>query len=207
MEPVTPESGPSKTKRWLIGGGVGLLLLAVVGGSIVSASRGGKGSKIYAEEAKRRDISRIVKASGQVDPRTKVNISAHVIGKIQRLYVQEGDWIDKGKPFLDLERDAFVAVRDSTKAQLEIQRSSLAQAPRAARCADQEGSRAAADRREDLHQGTDGERGAQLQLGGPVARAGTARGEPAHRRPREGEQRPPEDHDLRAALRSRDHAQ
>lgn len=128
MEPTQVEGGKSGAKRWLIGGAVVLVLAAVVGGSIMSSSRRGHGVSVYAEEAKRRDISRIVKSSGQVDPRTKVNISAHVVGKIQKLYVKEGDWMDRGKPFLDLEREAFVAVRDSTAAQLEIQRSRLKQA-------------------------------------------------------------------------------
>lgn len=128
MEPIAAEDGASSKKRWIVGGIVVLVLALVVGGSILKSATSGHGTKVYAEEAKKRDISRIVKASGQVDPRTKVNISAHVVGKIQRLYVKEGDWIDKGQPFLDLEREAFVAVRDSTKAQLEIQRSRLAQA-------------------------------------------------------------------------------
>jgi HlyD family secretion protein len=128
MDPITTESSASPTKRWLIGGAVALVLVAIVVGSIVNSSRHGKGVSVYAEEVKRRDISRIVKSSGQVDPRTKVNISAHVVGKIQKLYVKEGDWIDRGKPFLDLEPEAFVAVRDSTAAQLEIQRSRLKQA-------------------------------------------------------------------------------
>lgn len=128
MEPISTDGESSPRKRWLIGGGIALLLAAVVTASIVSSSRRGAGAKVYAEEAKRRDISRIVKSSGQVDPRTKVNISAHVIGKIQKLYVKEGDWMDRGKPFLDLEKEAFVAVRDSTAAQLQIQRSRLRQA-------------------------------------------------------------------------------
>ncbi len=128
MDPITNENSKSPAKRWLIGGAVALVLVAIVAASIVNASRHGKGVSVYAEEAKRRDISRIVKSSGQVDPRTKVNISAHVVGKIQKLYVKEGDWIDRGKPFLDLEPEAFVAVRDSTAAQLEIQRSRLKQA-------------------------------------------------------------------------------
>ncbi len=121
------EEGLGRKRIWIIAG-VAALLLAITIASVVAARRGGSGTRVYAQAVTRRDISRIVKASGQVDPRTKVNISAHVIGKIQKLYVQEGDWIEAGKPFLDLEREAFVALRDSTAAQLEIQRSRLRQA-------------------------------------------------------------------------------
>ena len=113
-------------KRVLIGVGIVLVLAAVVGLSIKN-SRGKKGVKVYEESATRRSISRVVKASGEIDPRLKVNLSAHVIGKIEKLFVKEGDAIEAGQPFLELERDAYVAVRDAARAQLEIQRSRLKQ--------------------------------------------------------------------------------
>ncbi|HZI63580.1 MAG TPA: efflux RND transporter periplasmic adaptor subunit [Thermoanaerobaculia bacterium] len=114
-------------KRVLIIAGVAVVLVALV---FISIKAGGRqrGTRVYAEEASRRDISRIVKASGQIDPRTKVNISAHVVGKIEKLYVKEGDEIAAGRPFLDLERDIFVALHDAAAAQLEILRSRLRQA-------------------------------------------------------------------------------
>lgn len=93
-------------------------LLAVV---VFASLRGGKrekGTRVYVEEVLRRDIGRVVKASGEIDPREKVNISAHVIGKIDHLYVEEGDLIKKGQPFLDLEKEAFIAARDQWRAQL-----------------------------------------------------------------------------------------
>jgi HlyD family secretion protein len=64
-------------------------------------------------------IVQIVKSTGDLNPRVKVNISAHVVGKIEKLYVNEGDWIEKGKPFLDLEKQAFLADRDQWAAQVQ----------------------------------------------------------------------------------------
>jgi len=93
-------------------------LLAVVVFASLRGSRGEKGTKVYVEEVSRRDIGRVVKASGKIDPREKVNISAHVIGKIEHLYVEEGDLIRKGQPFLDLEKEAYTADRDQWSAQL-----------------------------------------------------------------------------------------
>lgn len=107
--------------------GVVLVLGAVVFAS-VRGSRGEKGKKIYAEEVERREISRTVKASGEIDPREKVNISAHVVGKIERLYVDEGDWIEAGKPFLDLEKETFVAERDQWAAQVRSARAAVERA-------------------------------------------------------------------------------
>ncbi len=114
-------------KKVWIGGGIVLVLAAVV---VLSLKAGGrdKGVRVYAEEVERGDVTRTVQASGQIDPRVKVNISSHVIGKIERLYVEEGDRIEAGRPFLKLETEAFVAARDQAAAQLAIARSSEAQA-------------------------------------------------------------------------------
>jgi HlyD family secretion protein len=104
-------------KRILIAALV-LGLLAVVVFASLRGSRRDKGTKVYVEEVSRRDIGRVVKASGEIDPREKVNISAHVIGKIEHLYVEEGDLIRKGQPFLELEKEAYTAESDQWAAQL-----------------------------------------------------------------------------------------
>ena len=93
-------------------------LLAVVVFASLRGSRRENGTKVYVEEVSRRDIGRVVKASGEIDPREKVNISAHVVGKIEHLYVEEGDLIRKGQPFLDLEKEAYTAASDQWSAQL-----------------------------------------------------------------------------------------
>lgn len=103
------------------------MLAAIVVFSVKAGSRD-KGVRVYAEKPLRQRIARIVKASGQIDPRIKVNLSAHVIGKIAKLFVREGDTVVAGQPFLQLEREAFVAIERASAAQLEIQRSRLRQA-------------------------------------------------------------------------------
>lgn len=127
------------SRRWLpLVGGI------VVLGLIVVASLRSRGSgetiRIYAERAERRDITQIVEASGQIHPRVKVNISAHVIGKIDKLFVVEGQAIADGEPFLQLERESFLAARDDARAQLamaetERRRAEVALADQAVRLA------------------------------------------------------------------------
>ncbi|HEX4966789.1 MAG TPA: efflux RND transporter periplasmic adaptor subunit [Thermoanaerobaculia bacterium] len=114
-------------KKIVIGVVAALLLAAIVFASIKAGSHD-KGTKVYAEAVARRDLSQIVKASGGLEPRVKVNISAHVIGKIDKLWVQEGDWIEKGKPFLRLEQQAFIAQRDQWAAQLRSSETAVKQA-------------------------------------------------------------------------------
>lgn len=114
-------------KRILIALGVVAVLVVIVVASMAGGDRQ-KRTKVYAEEVVRRDISQVVKTSGQINPRIKVNISAHVVGKIERLFAVEGQQIDAGEPFLELEKESFVAARDNARAQLAIERSRLRQA-------------------------------------------------------------------------------
>lgn len=102
-------------------------LAAIVGLSLRGAGRD-KGTKVYVEEARSQSLGQVVKASGAIDPRIKVNISAHVIGKIERLYVEEGDRIEKGQPFLTLEKEAYIAERDRWAAQLRRNQTDIRQA-------------------------------------------------------------------------------
>ncbi len=114
-------------KKILIGVVVALVLAAIVFGSIRGAGKD-KGATVYTEAVAKRELSQIVKASGELEPRVKVNISAHVIGKIDKLWVQEGDWINKGQPFLRLEQQAFIAQRDQWAAQLRSAQTAVQQA-------------------------------------------------------------------------------
>ncbi|HEV8582933.1 MAG TPA: efflux RND transporter periplasmic adaptor subunit [Thermoanaerobaculia bacterium] len=110
---------------------IGILVAVVLAGIVFASIRANgreKGVKVYAEAVARREVAQIVKASGELEPRVKVNISAHVIGKIDRLYVEEGDWIEKGKPFLRLEQQAYIAQRDQWAAQLSSARTAVRQA-------------------------------------------------------------------------------
>lgn len=103
-------------------------LLAVVVFASLRGSRREKGTQVYVEAVARRDIGRVVKASGEIDPREKVNISAHVVGKIEHLFVEEGDLIRKGQPFLELEKEAYTAARDQWSAQLRKAQTEVRQA-------------------------------------------------------------------------------
>ena len=108
-----------------------IAIVAVLGAIVFFSIRAGdrkKAIRVYLEEVERQDISRLVKASGEIDPRVKVNLSAHVIARIEKLFVEEGDSIEAGDPVLELEKEAFVAIRDRAVAELSIARSRLRQA-------------------------------------------------------------------------------
>jgi HlyD family secretion protein len=111
-----------------LGIALGVLVLGAIVFASVKAGRGDKGALVYAEAARARDIAQIVKATGSIDPKEKVNISAHVVGKIEKLFVQEGDRIAAGQPFLRLEQQAYIAQRDQWAAQVRSFSTAVAKA-------------------------------------------------------------------------------
>ena len=54
-------------------------------------------------KAERQDLASMVSASGEIRPKTYVNIGANAFGKITRLYVKEGDRVKKGQLLAQLE--------------------------------------------------------------------------------------------------------
>lgn len=114
-------------KKGLIVAAVVAVLALVVWGSL--RGRGGdKGVEVDVEAVERRAISRLVKASGVVDPRVKVNLSAHVVGKIEQLLVEEGQTVEAGDPVLVLERQAFLSASQDWQARLRQARLDVEQA-------------------------------------------------------------------------------
>ncbi len=107
-------------KRALIIGGA-VILIAVI---IIASVKGGgsKGQKVYAEKAGERKIESIVSAPGEVNPKVKVNISANVIAKIEKLYFNEGDTVHRGQRLVEMERTAYAAARDRASSLVAAQR-------------------------------------------------------------------------------------
>ena len=117
-------------KRALIIAGAVVLVAIIVFFSVRGGGNGGE--KVYAEPVTPRKIESIVTAPSEINPKVKVNISAYVIGKIEKLYFKEGDPVHKGEKLVDLERSAFVAARDRMKSavsnsKIEVDRSRTAQ--------------------------------------------------------------------------------
>lgn len=116
-------------KRWIIGGAIALMIVAIIVASV--ASGGPEGEKVFTEKAATRTIEEVVIAPGQIDPKVKVNISAHIVGKIEKLYFNEGDTVRRGQKLVELEKPLYVAQRDRLNAELasrrvEVQRSRAA---------------------------------------------------------------------------------
>src|SRR5260221_6511102 len=69
--------------------------------------------------AQRLDLATVVSASGEIKPKTYVNIGANAYGKITHLYVKEGDQVKKGQLLAQLENIQSAA--DVTAIQASVQ--------------------------------------------------------------------------------------
>ena len=101
-------------KRYIILG-VGVLAVIVAGG--LSMRNGGEEApEVQTTPVERAKIVQKVNATGKIQPKTQVKISADVSAKIIRLDVREGDWVEKGDFLLELDRERYLASVESEEA-------------------------------------------------------------------------------------------
>src|SRR5689334_16087471 len=110
----------STGKKIAIGSGVAVLVLAIAGIAVHQSRKGVV--TVQTGKAQRQDLSSIVSASGEIKPKTYVNIGANAFGKITHLYVKEGDRVRKGQLLAQLENVQSAADVAATKASLEASR-------------------------------------------------------------------------------------
>ena len=102
-------------KRALWIGGI-VLVAAAVGGTMAMRSRGDKLLSVETAPVARREIVQKVSATGMIQPKTQVKVSADVSAKITRLAVVEGQWVEKGAFLVELDRERYLAAVESAEA-------------------------------------------------------------------------------------------
>ena len=110
----------STGKKIAIGSGVAILILAIAGIAVHQSRKGVV--TVQTGRAESMDLASIVSASGEIKPKTYVNIGANAFGKIIRLYVKEGDRVNKGQLLAQLENVQSSADVNATQAGLEAAR-------------------------------------------------------------------------------------
>jgi HlyD family secretion protein len=121
--------------------GLGIVMVALVLGGTVAYRINRKkhaGTEVRMEQVTRRDLVSAVTASGKIEAKTSVDISADITGRIIRIAVREGDRVTKGQFLLQIDPAQYQAavsraqgVVASTEATLAQTRASLDQAERA----------------------------------------------------------------------------
>ena len=97
-------------RKWVLV--VIVLLLAGAGAAAYFGRRGDTGTLVTVETIQKRDLEAIVSASGKIEPKKTVNISAQTQGRVTRLAVEEGNRVKAGQFLLQIDPvNAEAAVR------------------------------------------------------------------------------------------------
>jgi HlyD family secretion protein len=115
----------TRKKKILIGGGA-LVGLAIVVGALRAG--GNDAVTVRTEQVGRRDLVARVSATGHIEPKTQVDISADVSGRIVELTVEEGDDVKEGELLLVIDDARFRASLQRAQASLADAQAREAQA-------------------------------------------------------------------------------
>jgi HlyD family secretion protein len=116
---------------------VAVAVVAVVALLVFFNLRASRGSKTEVEvrEVGRRDVTKVVTASGNIQPRRRVNVSASAMGKITAVAVEEGQTVERGDFLLQIDPtpyessvDQLEAAVRGARATLELERATLKKA-------------------------------------------------------------------------------
>jgi HlyD family secretion protein len=130
-------------KKIIIGVGSAAVVLAVVGTAVYRSHK--DLVTVQTGKVQRLDLVSVVSASGEVKPKTYVNIGANAFGKITKLFVKEGDRVRKGQLLAQLENVQSAADVNATRASLEVAQTDALASDAALKTAAADEERAKAD--------------------------------------------------------------
>src|SRR6266496_3246228 len=107
-----------------------VLGVILIGGAVVGANlyyKRDKGLTVTTETIKVRDLEAVVSASGKIQPKQLVNISAETPGRVVDLAVNEGDRVKRGQFLLQIDPISLRTRVDNGEASLQAAQASLDQ--------------------------------------------------------------------------------
>ena len=130
-------------KKVLIGIGVALVLIIIVSVTVYQSRK--NLVTVQTGKARKQNLASVVSASGEIKPKTYVNIGANAFGKIVKLSVKEGDHVKKGQLLAQLENVQSSADVNATKASLQAAETDTVAAEAALRTSEADLNRAKSD--------------------------------------------------------------
>ena len=116
----------TRKQKIILGSVLGITVLGA-GGVALAASRE-KGTEVRTEVVARRDLTAVVTASGKIDPKRQVQISADVPGRVVQLAVEEGQTVGQGDLLLRIDPSSYQASVRRAEAAVSQAQASAAQA-------------------------------------------------------------------------------
>ena len=115
----------TRRKKILIGAGIVAILAAIAFANF--RFKRTEGVTVNTESIQRRDLEAIVSASGKIQPKRFVNISADTMGRVTGLAVNEGDRVTRGQFLLQIDPRNLRSRVESGEASLQAARSQAEQ--------------------------------------------------------------------------------
>ena len=113
-------TGSKKRRKRLIYGGIGLLLVLLIAGGLIAATRGGtKIDPSKLQKVEKGDLAKSVVATGKVTPITKVEVKSKASGIVKKLLVDAGDKVRKGQLLAQLDKEEIEAQVEQSRAAVE----------------------------------------------------------------------------------------
>jgi HlyD family secretion protein len=107
---------------------IGVLALAAGGGIAYSMNqKRNAATEVRMEQVSRRDLVSAVTASGKIEPRTSVDVSADITGRIIKIAVEEGDRVTKGQFLLQIDPAQYEAAVSQAQAVVSSTQATLLQ--------------------------------------------------------------------------------
>src|SRR5712691_5881962 len=104
-------------KKVLIGVGAALVLCIIVAVTVYQSRK--NLVTVQTGKVQKQNLASVVSASGEIKPKTYVNIGANAFGKIIKLHVKEGDRVKKGQLLAQLENVQSSADVNATRASVQ----------------------------------------------------------------------------------------
>src|SRR4051812_24741751 len=107
-----------------------ILAVVLIGGAVVAANLWLKRKPtvtVAAEAIRARDLEALVSASGKIQPKRQINVSANTMGRVTRLAVAEGQRVKAGQFLLEIDPRSLEGQLQRGEASVAVARSSLEQ--------------------------------------------------------------------------------
>jgi HlyD family secretion protein len=107
-----------------------VVLIVLAAAAVVGANlylRRDTGARVTAEDIRARDLEALVSASGKIQPKRQVNVSANTTGRVTRVAVEEGQRVKAGQFLLEIDPRSLAGQLERGEASVAAARSSLDQ--------------------------------------------------------------------------------
>src|SRR5215469_1278081 len=104
-----------------------VVAVLVLGGIVIGTILHGQASvtKVATGKATQQDLTAVVSGTGQVKPKTYVNVGATAFGRITHLYVKEGDHVKAGQMIATVESEQPASAVEAQHATIAASRTDV----------------------------------------------------------------------------------